>query len=102
MQDPATGLAEVGGEERDREAYEHRQHGPPAADRLLIEHGSGTSRRRLLAPAAVLGIFGAAVNGLELLEAAPRPDRHARERRLGQVGGHLRLVAQALVEPLEQ
>src|SRR5947199_3718953 len=43
-----------------------------------------------------------AVNGLELLEAAPGADRHARERALRQVHGHLRLVAQALVEPREE
>src|SRR2546430_12778751 len=39
-----------------------------------------------------------AVNRLELLEAPARADGDAGERALGQVDGHLRLVAQALVE----
>ena len=39
---------------------------------------------------------------LELLEAAPRADRDARERALGEVDGHLRLVAQPLVEAVQE
>src|ERR687895_1570340 len=58
--------------------------------------------RRPSAPPARSGILVGAVDRLELLEAAARAHRHAGERRLGQVGGHLRLVAQALVEPLQQ
>ena len=44
----------------------------------------------------------AAVDRLELLEAAARADRDARQRRLGEVRRHVRLVAQALVEPVQQ
>src|SRR5918997_948258 len=58
--------------------------------------------RRPSAPPARSGILVGAVDGLELLEAATRAHRHAGERRLGQVCGHLRLVAQALVEPLQE
>src|SRR5262245_58202270 len=45
---------------------------------------------------------GAAVDRLELLEAASGADRDAGERRLGEVNRHLRLVAQALVQPAQQ
>ena len=41
----------------------------------------------------------AAVDRLELLEAAAGADRDAGERGLGEVHGHLGLVAEALVEP---
>src|SRR5918999_2437062 len=51
-------------------------------------------------PVAVVAV--AAVDGLELLERAARPHCNTRERGLGAVGGHLRLVPQALVEPLEE
>src|SRR5579864_6551340 len=43
-----------------------------------------------------------AVDRLELLEAPAGADGHARERALGEVDGHLRLVAQALVEPRQE
>src|SRR2546425_1629595 len=42
------------------------------------------------------------VDCLELLERAPRPHRHAGERRLGEVARHLGLVSQTLVEALEK
>src|SRR5690348_16169828 len=44
----------------------------------------------------------AAVDRLELLEAPAGADRDARERALGEMHGHLRLVAQALVEAGEE
>src|SRR5436190_24199812 len=44
----------------------------------------------------------AAVNRLELLEAATRADGDAGERRFGQVNRHLRLVTEAVVEPGEE
>src|SRR5918997_4047070 len=58
--------------------------------------------RRPSAPPARSGILVGAVDRLELLEAAAGADRHAGERRLGEVSRHLGLVAQALVEPLQQ
>ena len=57
------------------------------------------SRRRSVPPRARAV---RAVDRLELLEAAARADRDARERALGEVHGHLRLVAEPLVEPLQQ
>src|SRR3954465_5729687 len=42
------------------------------------------------------------VNGLELLERTPGADRDAGQRRLGAMGGHLRLLAQPLVDPLKE
>src|SRR5512134_2278338 len=42
------------------------------------------------------------VDHVELLEAAPGADRDARERALGEVHGHLGLVAHALVEALQE
>src|SRR3954469_8798347 len=44
----------------------------------------------------------AAVNRLELLEAAARADGHAGERRFGEVNRHLRFVAEAVVETGEE
>src|SRR5262249_49399666 len=56
-----------------------------------------------LVAAAVAGAgLVAPVDGLELLEAPARADRNARERALGEVHRHLRLVAQPLVEPGEE
>ena len=43
-----------------------------------------------------------AAERLELLERAARADGDAGERRLGEVGGYLRLVAQPLLEPAQQ
>src|SRR5204862_523507 len=43
-----------------------------------------------------------AVDRLELLETPTTPDRHAGERRLGAVRGHQGLIAEALVEALQQ
>ncbi len=39
---------------------------------------------------------------VELFEAAARPDGDAGERRLGEMNRHVRLVPEALVEPLQQ
>src|SRR5919199_190744 len=70
----------------------------PPRRAVRMERVEGTS-----VPAAASGVVAVrAVDRLELLERAPGADRHARERRLGQVRRHLGLVAQALVEPLEQ
>src|SRR5215210_8709307 len=44
----------------------------------------------------------AAVDRLELFEAAARPDRDAGERALGEVDRHLGLVAEALVEAVQE
>ena len=58
---------------------------------------------RLVAVAAVAGAgLVAAVDGLELLEAPARADGDARERALGEVDGHLGLVAKPLVEACEK
>src|SRR5205085_10558032 len=62
----------------------------------------------LVAAAAVAGVAragarpGAVAHRLELLEAAAGADGDARERRLGEVRRHVRLLAQALVEPLQE
>src|SRR5690242_16138394 len=45
---------------------------------------------------------GGAVDRLELLEAAAGADRDAGQRRLGQVHRHVRLVAEPLVEAVQQ
>src|SRR3954471_4364354 len=75
---------------------------------------TSTARRRLtalscicvstLAPWTTVAMVGAVglMDGLELLEAAAAADRDAGQRRLGAVGGHLGLLAQALVEALQQ
>src|SRR3954453_6773461 len=52
-------------------------------------------------PIAMVGAVGL-VDGLELLEAASTSDRDAGQRRLGAVCRHLGLLAQALVETLEE
>jgi hypothetical protein len=52
-----------------------------------------------VAAAVTASGFVAAVDGLELLEAPARADGDARQRTLGEVDGHLGLVAKALVEP---
>src|SRR4051794_28629846 len=54
-----------------------------------------------LPPVAMVRAVGL-VDGLELLEAAATADRDARQRGLGAVGGHLRLLAEALVEALKE
>src|SRR4051812_29752533 len=45
---------------------------------------------------------GAVPHRLELLEAATRADRDARERRLGEMRRHVSLLAEALVEALQE
>src|SRR5215471_437296 len=50
----------------------------------------------------VLTGLRAAVNRLELIEAASGADCDARQRALGEVNVHLRLVAPALVEAREE
>ena len=59
---------------------------------------------KLAAMAAGCGCWsGWTVDRLELLERLrPTADRDAGQRRLGAVRGHLRLLAQALVEALQQ
>src|SRR5204862_7179668 len=62
---------------------------------------AGPGMRRALVAAAVARAVARpvrAVDRLELLEAPPGADRHARERALGEMHGHLRLEAQPLVE----
>src|SRR5918992_2151538 len=76
-----------------------------AARRLrttFLSYTPSALRAAGLPPPARSGILVGAVDRLELLEAAAGADRHAGERRLGQVGRHLGLVAQALVQSLEQ
>src|SRR6202034_1017699 len=103
------GLAEVGGQQYQGEHNEQRKHRTSTPDRLVI-HESGPSAafmrksnrdRRMRAPAssaaAIVVVARAAVramNRLELLERPPRADRHAGQRRLSQVRGHLPLVTQ--------
>src|SRR5690606_7732900 len=82
---------------RRRTCLSYTGRGSPTGWKLL--RGFGTS----VAPApAVARFLARSVDRLELLERPARADRDARERRLGQVGGHLRLVAEALVEALQQ
>src|SRR3954447_7953578 len=52
-------------------------------------------------PVARVALVGT-VDRLELLERPPRANGDARQRRLGQVRGHLGLVPQPLVQPLQQ
>src|SRR5215204_2802704 len=77
-----------------------------SAARLLrttfLSYTPGAPRAAGLPPSARSGILVAAVDRLELLEAAAGADRDTGERRLGQVRRHLGLVAQAVVEPLEE
>src|SRR4029079_1080854 len=53
-------------------------------------------------PAMVPAVAVRAVERLDLLERPARPDRDAGQRRLRAVRGHLRLVAQALVQALQE
>src|SRR3954451_2190726 len=76
-----------------------------AARRLrttFLSYTAGAPRAARLAPSRRSGILVAAVDRLELLEAAALAHRHARERRLREVGRHLGLVAEPVVEALEQ
>src|SRR5581483_4062180 len=52
--------------------------------------------------APAVGVAAHPVDDLELLERATRAHRDAGERRLGEVGGHLALVAEPLVEALKE
>src|SRR5262249_23681172 len=74
--------------------------GPGARSQTARRHGR---RLRETSPAAAVA-RGAirAVDRLELLERAAGADCHARQRRFRQVRGHLRLLAQTLVESLQQ
>src|SRR5207244_11746964 len=72
---------------RDKRAY------PRSARKRELSYGSIAST----VTRAGAGLVGA-VDRLELLQAPPRADGHAGERALGQVDGHLGLVAEALVE----
>src|SRR5215207_4522183 len=77
-----------------------------SAARLLrttfLSYTPGAPRAAGLPPSARSGILVAAVDRLELLEAAAGADRDTGQRRLGQVRRHLGLVAQAVVQPLEE
>src|SRR4051812_10200646 len=53
-------------------------------------------------PVARVVVAVRAVDRLELLERAAGADRDTRQRRLGAVGRHLRLLAEALVDPLQE
>src|SRR5437660_34764 len=55
-----------------------------------------------LVTSAVARVPVRAVDRLELFQRPPGADGDARERRLGQVAGHLCLLAQPLIQPLEQ
>src|SRR5919106_1961712 len=63
---------------------------------------AGVAGTRLAAAAVALARLRRAVDDLELLEAAPGADRHAGERRLGELHGHLRLVAEPVGEACEE
>ena len=108
---PATGrLTEVDGEQQQRGRHEQREGYPAPSDRLVVHVRKvlwmymrfRAWRLTLVAPAAAPLIAVGAVDDLELLERAAGADRHAGERRLGQVRGHLGLFPQALVEPQQQ
>src|SRR3954466_5923250 len=74
----------------------YTRQGPPRAVRT--ERESDTS-----VPAAASGVVAIRpVDRLELLERAAGADRDAGQGRLGEVRGHLGLVAQPLVEPLQE
>src|SRR6185295_14983088 len=76
-----------------------------AARRLrttFLSYTRGAPRAARLSPSRRSGILVAAVDRLELLEAAAGAHRHTRERRLGEVRRHLRLVAEAVVQALEE
>src|SRR4051812_36597049 len=108
MQPAAGGLAEVGGEKDQGAGDEQSEDCPPPADRLVVHAGwfskacEPAGGTLLAAAAPVPRILVGAVDDLELLQRAPRSDRDARERRLGQVRGHLGLLAQALVQALQE
>src|SRR5215216_5671068 len=65
-----------------------------------VRKSSGDRELRPVVVAPLLCL--AAVDRLELLEAAARADRDARERALGEMDRHLRLVAEALVEAVQE
>ena len=89
-----------------RMAEQQGQHCATASNRSVVHTGvkvsKGRSVKLKLAPRPPVAVVGAVglVDGLELFEAPSAPDRDARERRLGAVGRHLGLLAQALVEAL--
>src|SRR3954471_11213086 len=65
---------------------------------------SGSHANQVPLPGAAVARAGAraAMDRVELLEAAPGADGDAGQRRLGEVHGHVRLVAQPLVEAEQQ
>src|SRR5437763_4767734 len=63
---------------------------------------SSAIRTLSVPPASARVVAVRPVDRLELLERPARADGDARERRLGEVRRHLRLVAEPLVEALEQ
>src|SRR6185312_5109162 len=125
VQAAAAGLAEVGRQQQQREDDEQREHRATTPDSLVIHLGdylpSSSEENRPTeyprgeetwlvaipragpspAPAVAGGAVGA-VDRLELLQRAARADRDAGQRGLGEMRGHLRLLAQALVEALKQ
>src|SRR5687767_6422823 len=56
----------------------------------------------LVPPPVVARVLAGAVDHVELLQRAPGADRDTGQRRLGQMAWHLGLVAQPLVEALQQ
>src|SRR6185436_9545681 len=68
--------------------------------------GAGTQScsplRTSLVTLPIAGVLARAVDHVELLERAARADRHACQRRLGEMAWHLGLVAQALIQSLQQ
>src|SRR5678816_3664853 len=63
---------------------------------------AGSHGRAGLVPGPRSVVLSGAVDRLDLLERDARADRHARQRRLCQLTGHLALIAQALLKSLQQ
>src|SRR5918993_292475 len=73
--------------------------------RTVLESCTGWTSPKFSEPSplsVVASVPVRAVDDLELLEGASAADRNTGQRGLGQVRRHLRLLAQALVEPLQQ
>src|SRR3954454_1532831 len=96
---------------RGKEPSDRRAGAPRTGSRAVRCRGTGANsveryageETGWLAPAAVaVSSFRRTVDDLELLEAPPRPDRDAGERRLGELYGHLGLLAQPVLEPVEE
>ena len=106
VQAAGAGFAEVGGEQDQRERDEDGQDRPASPHRFVV-HAESVSKMVAFVIAWAAGcsrvvVAVRAVDRLELLQRAPGADRDTRQRRLGAMGGHLRLLAQPLVDPLQQ